>query len=449
MNKSIELLIKICKTNRSEFSPNELAMLLNLKFIEGVYPYIRKLQEENLLVKQERGNYTLNNSSEKVRAIKFFINLFGDNTNLLLSIHTKNILQRFSKNPILKASDLPQHNLKMVKEIAKKTKIIYITQEGNKKIYFIRTWEDPVKKLLEFFDIKLQFDEEEFKHSVIKRYSTFTGRQLHLLNEKQIELAKLNMQYHFERKDFILDKLRNIEIPELTVINILTKAKLEKLTNPFEMTKKINEWKIKYVYNTDKIEGNALTFDEVKTLLTIGSEGIKREKKDILETENSKKALEGIFDTSNEISVEFVKKLHLITQQGIDLNAGNFKKEENCIVDSAGNLIDNTTPAQFVAERINELIKWYNENKEKLHPIILSSVFHNQFLYIHPFEDGNGRLGRLLLNFILIKHAFFPVIIFNDEKHKYYSVLRQSKNGDLKPFLSHITEIYRTQLEYF
>ena len=95
------------------------------------------------------------------------------------------------------------------------------------------------------------------------------------------------------------------------------------------------------------------------------------------------------------------------------------------------------------------LLRWYVEYEKRLHPIVLASVFHNQFVYIHPFSDGNGRVSRLLLNFILIKHAFFPVIINNDEKHKYYSALRQTKEGDMKPFVMYLSDAYRTQLELF
>jgi hypothetical protein len=288
MNKKIILLIRICKTNKSECSPEEMAALLNLKFKEGVYKYIEELQKGGDLIKQGRGSYALNEQSEKVRTIKLLQKLYGSNVEALLSVHTKNILQKFSINPFLKATDLPYHNLRKVKEIAKKTKIIHVTHEGNSDVYFIRSWEEPVKRLLEFFHITLQFDEEEFKHKVIKAYSAFTGKQKHLVDKQQEELGRLNMQQYVEGKDFILNKLANLEQAETAILDVLTKEKIKRLTNPFEITRKINEWKIRYVYNTDKIEGNTLTFDEVKTGLTKGWKGIKKEKKDILETEISK-----------------------------------------------------------------------------------------------------------------------------------------------------------------
>lgn len=449
MNKELLLLISACATNKREFGTDELASFLNLKFIEGVYPYIRKLQKLGILIKQEKGVYIINEDNEKVKTIRFLQNICKKYTADLLSIHTKRILERFSKKPILKSTELPYHNLKQVKEIAKKTKIIHITKEGNIDLYFIRSWEEPVKKILKFFDIKLDFDEEEYRDFIISSYSTFTGSQSRLKSEEDIELSKRNLQYYLENKDFILDKLTNTSHPELAVLEILRKKKLKDFTNPFEITRKINDWKIKYIYNTDKIEGNALTYEEVKTALTIGTEGIRREKKDILETINSRNALDNIFDTANELTVEFIKKLHAIVQHGISPLAGKWKQQDNCIVDDSGRLVDTTTPARFAEQRIEELVDWYANKKSKYHPLVLASIVHNQFVYVHPFDDGNGRVARLIFNFILIKNGYFPIIFYNDDKQKYYSALRQAKDGDMKPFVIYCSELYRTQLELF
>lgn len=446
MNKEIKLLIKICKTNRFEFSIDELAGFLNLKFTEGIYPYLRILQKQKLLDKKEKGIYSLNENNEKVRIILFLQNIYNKYTEDILSIHTKKILEKFSKKPILKSSELPYHNLKIVKDIVKKTKIIYMIKKGNSEIYFLRSWEEPTKKILEFFEIKLDFNQEEYKNQVLKTYFVSNER---FKSEKDSELTKLNMQYYLENKDYILNKLKNTNHPELKIIDILTENKLKNFRNPFEITKKINDWKIKYVYNTDKIEGNALTFEEVKTALTEGIEGIKREKKDILETINSRNALDNIFDTTNEFNLEFIKKLHRIVQQGIDSFAGEFKRNDNCIIDNVGTLIDTTTPVKFTEERMQELLEWFAKNKNNYHPLVLASIIHCQFAYIHPFEDGNGRIARLIFNFILIKNGYFPIIFFNDDKQRYYSILRQAKDGDMKPFIMYCSEAYRMQLEWF
>lgn len=449
MNKEIELLIQMCLNERESYTSGELASFLNLKFENGIHPYLRKLENLDYIQKVRRGSYSINRSNKKVQIIEFITDLFKQDAKLLFTTHAKNILQKFSTKPILNPSELPYHNLRIIKYIANKTRIIYSITQGNSIMYFIRTWEEPTKKLLEFFDIKLQFDEEEYHHKIIKSFSAATVKKEHLVDQQSKELAELNMKYYLEGRDLFLDKLKEIDFPTLSIMDIITKEKNKEFSNPFEITKRIADWKLKYVYNTDKIEGNILTMQDVRDVLTIGSEYVKKDRKAILETTNSRTALDNVFDTSNELTADFIKKLNLATQQGIGESAGNYKTEDNCIVDDSGTLIDTATPPKFVEERINLLINWYNKNSNILHPLVLALVVHNQFVYIHPFDDGNGRVARLLFNFILIKHGYFPIIFYNDQKNKYYSHIRGSKGGDIRQAIYYCLELYREQLEVF
>jgi len=449
MDKEIKILIGMCLNHKESYTSEELSSFLKLKFKEGVYPYLNKLLEKRFIEKEERGVYKLNNSNQKISDIKFIVNIFKEDSEILFTIHTKRILEKFSSKPVLKTNELPYHNLVIVKDIAKKTRIIYSMHEGNINYYFIRTWEEPTRRLLDFFDIKIKFDEDEFKNKVVKSFSAFTKRQKELNDSDKAEKEKENLNYYLEGKDFILNKLQETDFPVLNALNILTENKKKEFTNPFEITKRIIEWKMKYIYNTDKIEGNALSMEEVRSILSLGAETVQKEKKEILETVNSRTALDNIFDTSNVLNIDFIKKLHLATQIGIDDNAGNFKIDEVVVTDHNYELLDRTTPVKFTAERMQILIDWYNQNKNKLHPLVLASIFHNQFVYIHPFHDGNGRVARLLFNFILIKHGFFPIIFYNDDKNRYYNHIRTAKNGDVKQFVYYCLELYREQLEVF
>ncbi len=99
-----------------------------------------------------------------------------------------------------------------------------------------------------------------------------------------------------------------------------------------------------------------------------------------------------------------------------------------------------------VPKEMASLLRWYSSNKNKLHPLILAAYFHSAFETIHPFVDGNGRVGRLLLNFILHKNKFPMVNIPNRVKHKYYSALDISQNlGDLKPFIIILIEFLKEE----
>jgi len=89
-----------------------------------------------------------------------------------------------------------------------------------------------------------------------------------------------------------------------------------------------------------------------------------------------------------------------------------------------------------VPEKITNLLKWYSNNKNKLHPLIVASYVHTEFERIHPFVDGNGRVGRLLINFILYKNKYPMINIPNSRKFKYYQVLQHTHRvGDLQPFV--------------
>jgi len=98
---------------------------------------------------------------------------------------------------------------------------------------------------------------------------------------------------------------------------------------------------------------------------------------------------------------------------------------------------------QEVPRKIANLLRWYSVNKKRLHPLVLASYFHTEFEKIHPFVDGNGRVGRLLMNFILHKNKYPMINIPKVRKFKYYEVLQNAHKGDLKGFVKLLISILR------
>ena len=93
---------------------------------------------------------------------------------------------------------------------------------------------------------------------------------------------------------------------------------------------------------------------------------------------------------------------------------------------------------------LEELVEWYNKHKNKYPPILLAAVVHDQFENIHPFADGNGRVGRLLLNNILIKHNLPPVNISIRNRREYYEALQEyQKKGNIRQTLNLIIKEYK------
>jgi len=96
-----------------------------------------------------------------------------------------------------------------------------------------------------------------------------------------------------------------------------------------------------------------------------------------------------------------------------------------------------------VPNKMASLSRWYSINKKRLHPLVLASYFHTEFEKIHPFVDGNGRVGRLLMNFILRKNKYPMINIPQKRKFRYYEVLQNAHKGNLKGFVGLLISILR------
>jgi len=206
-----------------------------------------------------------------------------------------------------------------------------------------------------------------------------------------------------------------------------------------------------FSYNTNAIEGSEITKKEAKEILE-ENKWPEKPKEDIAETYGVDEAINYIRETSIHLSLDFIKKLHKIVFKNSKSFAGNFRKkgEEVGVRDTHGNLLHIGAPQSRVVSLLIELIKWYNQNKQKYPALVLAGVVHNQFENIHPFADGNGRVGRLLLNNILIKHNLPPVNIELKHRKEYYTSLQEyQKKGNLKPTIDLILKEYKIMKKQF
>ena len=103
------------------------------------------------------------------------------------------------------------------------------------------------------------------------------------------------------------------------------------------------------------------------------------------------------------------------------------------------------SPGKYVLTDMNLLLDWYNENKKKIHPLVLAIIFHHKFEKIHPFSDGNGRTGRILLNYILIKNNYPPLIIRKKFREEYLNSLGVA---DKSSFTSIKKQDYKDLVQY-
>ena len=179
------------------------------------------------------------------------------------------------------------------------------------------------------------------------------------------------------------------------------------------------DFKTAYIYNTNSIEGNTLSLEETNLLL---NENITHKSKDLREVYdhiNERDTFDYILKELPSLNVHTILDIHARLLSNIDERRGRFRMH-NIRVFGAD---FETTDAKYVSVDMGLLLKWYEKYKTLLHPLILAALFHEKFERIHPFYDGNGRTGRMLMNLILLKNRYPPLIIKNKNRKEYYRVL--------------------------
>jgi len=192
-----------------------------------------------------------------------------------------------------------------------------------------------------------------------------------------------------------------------------------------------------FTYDSDAIEGNTLTLQQTSMLLFENIVPSAKSMREINEALNHKRAFDFILNHKEDINKQFILDLHSFVvketlRKDLEGQIGKFRTVQVYIRGAKW-----TPPKpEDVPNEMKTLLAWYSQNKKKLHPLILAAYFHTAFEQIHPFVDGNGRVGRLMMNFILHKNGYPMINIPNKIKQRYYSALEKAHlEGDLRQFI--------------
>ena len=214
-----------------------------------------------------------------------------------------------------------------------------------------------------------------------------------------------------------------------------------------------HQTQIKLAYNSNHIEGSQLSEDQTRYIYetnTIGFEHEPANVDDIMETINHFQCFDYMIDSANNILDEdFIKNTHKILKTNTSdsriswFNVGEYKSRKNMV----GDLI--TTPPEKVKTTIEKLLNEYNKKQEITFDDILD--FHVRFERIHPFQDGNGRVGRIIMFKECLKHDIVPFIIEDNLKMYYYRGLKEWDNerGYLRDTCLTAQDRYKQYLDYF
>ncbi len=240
---------------------------------------------------------------------------------------------------------------------------------------------------------------------------------------------------------------KRVEIPT-TLLEILVAEKKAKLSGGIYY-----KVQIELTYNSNHIEGSRLTHDQTRYIFetnTIGIDSCAVKVDDIVETANHFKCIDLIIENAKKAITEtFIKELHRTLKNGTTdarqdwFAVGDYKKLPNTVGDMF------TAKPEEVAEKMKGLLFEYNAKNEKSFDDLLD--FHYKFECIHPFQDGNGRIGRLLLFKECLKHNIVPFIIDEELKMFYYRGLKEWKieRGYLRDTCITAQDIFKKHLDYF
>lgn len=206
--------------------------------------------------------------------------------------------------------------------------------------------------------------------------------------------------------------------------------------------------RIQTIYSSLAIEQNTLDIEQVTAVLS--GKRVIAPLKDIAEVKNAYEIYDNM-DKLNPYSIDDLLKAHSVMERGLLNEAGEFRSRPVGVADSEGNILHFGTLPQYVPKFIQELLEW--TEKSEIHLLIKSCVFHYEFELIHPFADGNGRMGRLWHTLLLSKwnpiFAWLPIeSIIHDNQSEYYNAINVSNNnGNSTVFIEFMLSVIKQALQ--
>ncbi len=303
---------------------------------------------------------------------------------------------------------------------------IYKKPVGSKNYYYLRASKKKGKKLVtkdiaylgsSIEEARLNLDKQlEYKEQIRKSYKTINS-----FIESNHFLEKAN-KLKLKKDIFLKEKTDEVEACKLHYHQVFNK--LDKLTKK-EIFK---TYIIEFAYNTASIEGNTIKLEEARNLLGEGITPKNKDLREIYDLQNTEKVFFELLNSkiNHELEHDLIIFIHDKLLENID-NRKGYRTTDVRVIRSNFD----ASPGKYVKTDMNLLLKWYHNNKNKLHPLILALVFHHKFEKIHPFMDGNGRTGRMIMNFILLKNKWSPTIIHKKTRKEYLEAMREADMSDL------------------
>jgi cell filamentation protein, protein adenylyltransferase len=252
-------------------------------------------------------------------------------------------------------------------------------------------------------------------------HSTRVGKKV---QKKEIYLGrKIPANIEKIKKSFLDDVYR--EKWYINIDRIKQRFSKEQRTVPKSIKEKqLQDFVTRFTYDTQRIEGSTLTRRETADLLERGITPKSKLMRDVQEAQAHRDLLYEILKSKKELSLQMILDWHWnlfrLTKQDM---AGKIRKYPVAI---SGSKFLPPSPIK-VYPMLTEFFRWYHKNKKKLHPVELAALAHLKLVTIHPFGDGNGRIARLVMNFILNRKKYPMLDISYEKRNSYYTALERSQ----------------------
>jgi Fic family protein len=239
---------------------------------------------------------------------------------------------------------------------------------------------------------------------------------------------------------------------------------------------------IDFNYNSNHIEGNTLTYGQTEILLLFGKVVGEAEAKDVHEMTASNVGLKMMVEEAHlrevPLTQNFIRTLHKTILRedytvyrnlpggevtSYTIHAGRYKTRPNSVVARYGDRFEYASPEE-TPSLMSDLIDWYNDAEQsgKFTPVELAAIFHYRYIRIHPFEDGNGRIARLMMNYILTRHGYPMIVVRSRKKNDYLEALHKTdltvglspslgahaSKREIQQFLTYFTNLFVEEVSY-
>lgn len=283
----------------------------------------------------------------------------------------------------------------------------------------------------------------------------------------------------------------NVPLVNFQTFQIEKMDKLDTLYQQWQALLPLNERKqyllsqrftIDYNYNSNHIEGNTLTYGQTELLLLFGKVVGEGDLKDFVDMKASQVGVKMMTEEAmlkdHPLTQNFIRQLHKTLlredytvyrnlpggiQTSYVIHAGQYKTRPNSVITRYGDRFEYASPEETPA-LMTDLVDWYNEAEQsgKYTPVELAALFHYRYIRIHPFEDGNGRIARLMVNYILARHDRPMIVVRSRKKSAYLEALHQAdirigsnpSDGahaslkEISKFLTYFKSLVATELKY-